>query len=157
MLIAGDSNIHVNVPDDPDIMAFEGILHTFALKQLVTVRTHVHGNKLDLLLVRESCDLLSVQHLRDISDHCFFKDTLATSKPGPKRRTIEMRHIKNMAHTQLEGDLNEIVQDLLGMHDATDLATEYNNRLRNLLDQHALLVKKKVTLRHKVDGLTVMH
>ena len=36
------------------------------------------------------------------------------------------------------------------MHDATDLATEYNNRLRTLLDQLAPPVKKKVTLCHKV-------
>ena len=44
-VIAGDFNVHMNKPNDPDMIKFNDLLHTFSLDQFVKSTTHKLGNK----------------------------------------------------------------------------------------------------------------
>ena len=59
LLITGDFNIHVDLPEKPDVSQFLQIIESFGLKQHVNVPTHVTGHILDLVFTREDCDFLS--------------------------------------------------------------------------------------------------
>ena len=50
LLLAGDFNFHVDVPDDNDASSFLDFLDSTSLKQHVTTTTHKQGYILDLLI-----------------------------------------------------------------------------------------------------------
>ena len=53
LLITGDINIHVDVPDDPDAIKFLDLLDSLGLAQHVKTPTHRCGHTLDLMITRE--------------------------------------------------------------------------------------------------------
>ena len=55
MLVLGDFNIHVDVPNDIDAVKFLDLLESLGLKQHVTEATHIFGRTLDLVITRCVC------------------------------------------------------------------------------------------------------
>ena len=54
VLMTGDFNIHMDVPDDPLTIHFNELLKSFNLKQLVSGPTHEQGHTLDLFIVNDN-------------------------------------------------------------------------------------------------------
>ena len=54
LVISGDFNIHMDVPDDPDAIKLRELLETTGLVQHVTVPTHISMHTLDLIITRHS-------------------------------------------------------------------------------------------------------
>lgn len=52
LLITGDINMHVDVPNDPDDPRFMDILDSMGLAQHVKSSTHRLGHTLDLIITR---------------------------------------------------------------------------------------------------------
>ena len=71
LLISGDFNIHVDVTDDIDASRFRGLLDSIGLDQHVKVSTHISGHTLDLIITRNSDQLLISASWADhlFSDH----------------------------------------------------------------------------------------
>ena len=57
VLITGDFNLHLDVPDNPDVMKFNNLLDVHDLKQHVNESTHMLGHTLDLIIARDSSRL----------------------------------------------------------------------------------------------------
>ena len=57
LLIAGDFNIHVDVPGNADSVCLKELLESMGLQQHVNVPTHESGHTLDLIITRQ-CDSL---------------------------------------------------------------------------------------------------
>ena len=78
LIMAGDFNIHVNVPLDNDTVRFVDLLSSMGLQQHIDFPTHVSGNTLDLLITRL---IRGVQPDVYFSDHCSVLFLINTSKP----------------------------------------------------------------------------
>ena len=57
LLIAGDFNIHVDVPANADSVCLKELLESMGLQQHVNEPTHESGHTLDLIITRQ-CDSL---------------------------------------------------------------------------------------------------
>ena len=53
--MAGDFNIHVDVPGDPNRVSLLELLESMGLQQHVVTSTHESGHTLDLIITRQ-CD-----------------------------------------------------------------------------------------------------
>lgn len=72
LLIAGDFNIHVDVPENPDGVCFLDLLEYVGLQQHVASPTHESGHTVDLIITRQCDSLLFTVFVSDyfLSDHC---------------------------------------------------------------------------------------
>ena len=62
--IYGDFNVHLDVSDDADTIAFADLLESLCLTQYVKSLTHVMGHILDLIITRSSDNIIKVHLLR---------------------------------------------------------------------------------------------
>ena len=78
ILITGDFNIHHEDLDDPDKLSLDDLLNTFGYKQLVKCITHISRHSIDLMLIREQDDLITLnpEQSQLISNHYFVKAIL---------------------------------------------------------------------------------
>ena len=96
LIMAGDFNIHVNVPSDNDTVRFLDLLSSMGLQQHIDFPTHVSGNTLGLLITRS----LDSRLIRDdhpdayFSDHCSVLFSMNTSKPQLSRKEVYFRKTK---------------------------------------------------------------
>ena len=75
LVIAGDFNIHVYVPHDPDSLKLLDLLQSVGLQQHITEPTQIQGHTLDLAITCSSDDILNKvpEVHRFISDHASVK------------------------------------------------------------------------------------
>ena len=99
ILFAGDFNIHVDDPRDPDAIKFAGLLESFGLQQHVKGSTHKEGHTLDLIISRCSETVLAAPPIVDrfISDHVSLlqvdsKETASSKKAGHLQEISINRH-----------------------------------------------------------------
>ena len=71
LFLTGDFNIHVDDHNDPVACRFLDLLELMSLTQHVAKPTHEHGRTLDLVITRESDNLICGRTAPDIlsSDH----------------------------------------------------------------------------------------
>ena len=64
-VIAGDFNIHVDVPQNPDSVKLLDLLQSVGLQQHITEPTQIQGHTLDLVITPSSDDILNKVPLVD--------------------------------------------------------------------------------------------
>ena len=69
---SGDFNVHLDVSDNADTIAFADLLESLCLTQHVKSPTHVMGHILDLIITRSSDNIIKGTPSPDsfLSDHC---------------------------------------------------------------------------------------
>ena len=151
-IFLGDFNIHMNNDSDPNTVAFNDILNSLSLDQLVSGPTHVSGNTLDLILVREECDFAIKNVAKEffLSDHRFISADLSTSHPVVVRKQVQFRKVKAIDNEEFRSDLGHEMEHVLNLDNLDDLVTNYNNRLKRVLDDHAPIVSKTISSRRVV-------
>ena len=84
LLIVGDLNIHVDVPDDADAIKFLDLLECMRLTQHVITPTHRSGHSLDLIITRDLDGLVQTLPISDsfLSDHCTVLSELTLRMPA---------------------------------------------------------------------------
>ncbi len=156
LVMVGDFNFHINDPKDSDAKRFMDVLNTFGLTQHVSGPTHKRGHTLDLVITRSSEDVVSDIYVSApvIADHSAIHFKLACSKPGFERKTITFRRLKSI-------DLKSFSQDILSspLHSNREntlecLVNQYQNVLSDILDKHAPLRTKVVTIRPSAQWYT---
>ena len=146
LLITGDFNFHVDVNHDQNARRFLAIdlLDTFNLKQHISTPTHRSGHTLDLIITREDDKIASNFIVYDpvISDHLAVHCQLTFTKPPFEKKEIHYRKLRSI-------DKTAFCQDILksSLLTISKLVNLYNKELFALLEQHAPLKKKIVTLR----------
>ena len=138
LLIAGDLNIHVNVPND-----------SMGLEQHVDKPTHISEHTLDLIITRCSDSLLFAKPMTDylFSDHITVLCDLKLVKPPPKVKQVSNRKIKDIDREKLQVDIlsSELCQNTPDTLD--ELVNSYNTTLAHALDRHTPLRTKVIRSR----------
>ena len=152
LVLAGDFNIHVNIMTDNDAAQFLDLLSSIGLHQHIDFPTHTSGNTLGLLISRTLNSNL-IQDVRPgtyFSDHCLALFTINISVPQLSRKKVSFRKTKAIDITAFMEDLSasRLCQD--PPSEPVKLVDCYNTTLAGLLDRHAPLKTKTVTVRPQV-------
>ena len=119
-MIAGDFNIHLEHPSDPETRKFTAVLSNYGLTQHCHSETHIAGGIRDLVLTMNNiCDNLNVENLNN------------------KIKNIDLDKFKN---DLLLSDINN-VDKFKDCNSAMDL---YDSELSRILDLHAPLIEFSV-------------
>jgi len=149
LLIAGDFNIHVDVPGNTDSVCLKELLKSMGLQQHVNVPTHESGHTLDLIITRQCDSFLANIPVADclFSDHFTLICDLTLDKPPLPKKKISFRKT-NMVDVNLLCDELSITSLCTDSPDTlNDLVKCYNSTLCAALDPHAPLVTKFITVR----------
>ncbi len=148
-VITGDFNLHVNDKKDPDTGKLSQILDSYSLSQLIQMPTHLSGNTLDLLITSVSNKELfsNFQSCFYISDHSFVSCHIGEEKPGLEKREIRYRKIKSIDHNAMKNDLQELANSYSKEDDLDTLVVTYESGLKCIMDKHAPVQTKMVTVR----------
>ena len=123
----------------------------FNLKQHISEPTHKSGHTLDLIITRADEDVARNFKLYDpvISDHLAVGCTLSIPKKAFEKKEVSYRKIKSVDVGQLREDIkNSCLVDPVSVGGDLDALTrKYNTVLSELLDKHAPLKKRTITLR----------
>ena len=151
LILLGDFNFHVNKAEDLTAKRFIETVHGFGLVQLITEPTHRSGNTLDLIIVRESDNIVSSVHVKDCGfpDHHAIMMELQLERPKSGNRTVTYRKLKDLNHDALR----ECIQSSTLMSPATatlpidDLVHAFNQELTTALNSVAPLKTKTISSR----------
>ena len=152
ILITGDFNIHANMQLDKDSSRFLDLLSSMGLQQHIDFPTHISGNTLDLLITRTLGSNIINKIQPDIyfSDHCSVLFTINISKPQLSRQKISFKKIKAIDTKTFMADLSASRLCNDPPSDPDKLVDCYNTTLADLLERHAPLKTKTVTVRPQV-------
>ena len=142
LIITGDFNFHVNVPEDINSSKFLDVLESMALEQHVNTPSHMYGRTLDLIITREHDTLIQNPPTSDyfLSDHCTVLCELYVPKPSTTRKQISYVQALN-------NDLQQSVLCNDPLKDLDSLVACYNSTLITLLDKHAPIITKTIPIR----------
>ena len=152
LLIIGDFNFHLDDRTSSSACQFSELYESFSLHQLVTESTHHHGHILDLVLTKSSDKILTSVNVipaDSISDHQAVSFCLESEKPSFSRKLISYRKLKSIdipafIHDVTQSPLSNISTELL-----SSAIKQYDEVLAGLLDRHAPLKQKVLTVRPK--------
>ena len=111
--------------------------------------THIQGHILDLVITRNSDNIIKGRPISDryISDHCSVLCSLSVPRPSPTVKHMSFRKRKALDLTAFKDDIARI--DSFNDAAPEKLVDLYDNTLRLLLDRHAPIMSKKVFFRPK--------
>ena len=148
LALMGDFNLRID-SSSSDAGRLSGILDSFDLHQYVDFPTHIYGHSLDLMICPQGCNVLSVSASDMISDHfsvvANLQITFINSRTTPQ--TIKYRKLQSINIEAFKADIQ--TSDLIRYPKttATELALQYNSVLQNLINLHAPLVTKKISIK----------
>jgi len=151
LLIVGDFNIHVDDPSCSVARKFLSLLDTFGLTQHVNFPTRFQsgrpGHSVDLVLSRSTDKFVVDCYNSDlISDHFSIHTLARVFHPMRPQKTVSYRKIKSIDPVCFSSDLasSPLLSD--PSDDLASLLLQYNN-LADILDKHAPITTRKVTVR----------
>ena len=144
--------IHVDVPDDADAIKFLDLLECMGLTQHVITPTHRSGHSLVLIITQDLDGLVQTSPISDsfLSDHCTVLSELTLRMPATTIKEVCYRKTKAIDIEAFKDDLRKsrLCQDPPVV--LTDLVSCYGSTMTSLLDKHAPLQKKTITVRPRV-------
>ena len=151
LYILGDFNIHVNDVSDKPARDFLEMIESLNMRQHVDTETHEAGNTLDLLISHRDDNLVENVQVENshISDHYTVIFDFQLEKPKPQRKTITYRKIKSIDMHQFRSDIvtSNLTTKVENAENVEKKMNVFTETLTNILDQHAPLTKKVVTVR----------
>ena len=143
---------------DADSKKFISLLEGHGLSQHVQEATHKKGHTLDLVITHSGSTLLKAtpiisnpglcdKHGKLSGDHFAVICTVNLQRPSLTKRSVFFRALRKIDVSDFKLDITE--SDILKMKDKPldELLESYNNGLQKLLDKHAPLQHKCITLR----------
>ena len=148
LLIAGDFNFHVDNSADKTSQDFQALIHWFNLKQHVLSPTHRAGHTLDLLITIADDDLVTSlsTYDADFSDHFVVNCNLTIEKPLFTKKDIYFRACKTINMDLFLNDLQESCLLRNPPDDLNELVALYDSDLAEILNKHAPMKKRSVTI-----------
>ena len=120
-----------------------------SLTQHVVEPTHEYGHTLDLVITRESDNLICGRPAPDIlySDHLTLLFKLKTARPPLKVGRVSFRKLRSIDRDAFMDEIRDSELFQMDTDDPGKLAALLNNILRSLLDRHAPVKHKNTTSR----------
>ena len=149
LCIVGDFNFHVDNLQNTDASRFCNLLETFDLVQHIKESTHLKGHTLDLIITRQSDQMVQDIEVHDklISDHHWVHCILPGPKPKTFRKDISYRKVKAIDLVTFEEDIKKSRLLTVEPFASTEEAVKtYNIELLTILDKHAPIINKTVTV-----------
>jgi hypothetical protein len=148
LLILGDFNINVDDNVCSIGRKFLATLDSFGVCQHVSTLTHVSGHLLDLVLSRLADNFVMHCYTSDLISEQFAVHTLVKVHQLLRpQKAVVLRTLKSV-------DREAFVSDLLASsiftdpeNDTASLLAQYNTDVRAVLDKHASLITKRLTVR----------
>ena len=151
ILIVGYFNFHYEDPLNADASRFSDILSTHSLSQHVSGPTHMEGHTLDLVITKSTDNLVSNTAVSDfLTYHGAVHCCLHLPKPQPLRHPIQYRSYAAIDKHVLRGDIATSTLCLDPATSAASLLEQYDTTLSLLLDKHAPVLTRTITIRPKV-------
>ena len=149
LLILGDFNIHVERDDLDETKQLKALLDTHNLVQHVKTATHNSGHVLDLVISRpQECTVAkTIVANPQLSDHAAVTVFLPTTRPPLPRKTVTSRNYRRINIEELKKDINSSPLAKTLPSDPDELVKLYNSTLSDLIDKHAPLKTREVTIR----------
>ena len=132
-------------------MTMRDFLESCYFYQHVEQHTHCKGHTLDLIIARTTDYVVSavkVNHWQALpSDHSAIRCVLNISRPKATKRVVRFRKLTTIDMNTFKADIaaSSLVNALA--NDIETLRTLFDYVLSNLLDQHAPMNSKSITLR----------
>ena len=148
-VIIGDFNLHVDDNKDYYAGRFLDLLTSFDLVNHVHEATHIHGHTLDLVITGATSNLVSDIYTTrpNISDHYPVHFKLMCEKPKFERKEISYRKFKSIDIDNFKQQLSDCEPIKNPVSALVESVTHYNEVLGEMLDNHAPLITRTVTLR----------
>ena len=152
LCITGDFNLHIDDPTDTYGCQFNDLLSSLCLVNHITFPIHQAGHTLDLVITQnnQEIELRSIRPGYFLSDHCFVCVEIVIARLDVQRRMLSYHKLKSINKPSFRNDLESICQDLLWIDDLNELAAQYNSRLLSLLDKHAPVTSKTLSVHLRV-------
>ena len=150
LLLCGDFNFHVEDPSDHNTRKFLDLLHCFNLDVYNDhSSTHKDNHKLDLVIGRSDGNLVADFHVHDpiISDHFAIHCNLNSDRPPNPKKTVSYRKLRSVNTDAFRQDI--LSSELLSTNssDLNSLCSRYDDVISAIVDKHAPLVTKTITVR----------
>ena len=164
-LLVGDINFHLD-EDNECTKAFNDVMDSFNLLQIITQPTHSGGHILDVVICPRESSLLKPSSLKVIDsgicndqglialDHKAIHLELSSNKPERKKKTLTYRPLKRMDKREFTLDLTSKMRTCWDDPPVMDALGQYNAILRSTLDYHAPLLQSTVTERSNTKWYT---
>jgi len=155
LLIVGDFNIHTDVATNSTAIKLQSILHSFGLSQHVNGPTHLDGHTLDLVIARDTDKVITDCSVSDlICDHFAVHTFVKAHRPPRPLKKITYRELNRIDEDRFLTDLLALPLFTSPASEINDLVSQYNSGLSSLLDAHAPLRSRVVTVKPANPWLT---
>ena len=143
-----DFNLRIDFSSS-DAGRLSGILDSFHLNQYINFPTHIHGHSLDLMICSLGCNVLSVSASDLISDHFSVVANLQIPSIHSLTipQTIKYRKLQSINMEAFKSDIQNSDLIRYPKTNATELPLQYHSVLRTLINLHAPLVAKKISIK----------
>ena len=150
LVLCGDFNFHVEDSADHNTRKFLDLLHCFNLDVYNDhSSTHKDNHKLDLVIGRSDENLVADFHVYDpiISDHFAIHCKLNSDRPPNPKKTVSHRKLCSANTDAFRQDI--LSSELLSTNssDLISLCSRYDDVISAIVDKHAPLVTKTITVR----------
>ena len=143
--------LYLNTIYNHFISIYMDTLEGLDLRNHVNFPTHKLNHHLDLFIDSISSPISTeVKCGFMLLDHNFVHALINLTKPRVPKQEVTYRKLKNIDHSKIDQDLSDIVQQSTHLHSPSldELISFYNDNLKKLLDQHAPLKTKLLTISH---------
>lgn len=158
IIITGDFNVHMDDKQNADAAKFNSLLEPHGLSQHIHEPTHTRGHTLDLVITRDSdAVLLSCPNVFDphlfnqygepAGDHLALAFHINTAKPSNPRKVVSYRELNKICVKDFANDISSCPDLQDTSKSLNELVSAYNNNLSALIDKHAPLQTRVITLR----------
>ena len=149
LIITNDFNFHFENASNREAARFMDLL------QSVIGATHKHGHTIDLVIVWNGDSFLKgqpeiIHHSHTISDHSAILCTVDMPRTCATKKTVHHRNLHCIDMESWRNDIRDSALHSAASDSSTDvniLTEEYNNVVRQLIDKHAPLRSRSITLR----------
>lgn len=150
-IVCGDFNVHVNKPNDVFPSAFNDVLNTFSLQQLIEVPTHIHGNTLDLIIHDPAVFNFRITDIYveqpDRSDHSLIFFNLQCYIESNIKKEITFRNLKNINLDVFKEDIrttSDLFVNSCNENNFEQCVSHFNQVFGTVINHHAPETKKLV-------------
>ena len=132
-----------------DAGRLSGILDSFDFYQNVDFPTHIHSHSLDLMICSRGCNVLSVSASDLISDHFSVVSNLQIPSNHSRTipQTIKYRKLQSINMEAFKADIQNSDLIRYPKTNTAELALQYDSVLHTLINLHAPLVTKKISIK----------
>ena len=148
LALMGDFNLRFD-SSSSDAGRLSGILDSFDLHQYVDFPTHIHGHSPDLKICSPGCNVLSVPASDLISDHFSVLANLQIPSNHSRTipQTIKYRKLQSINMEAFKADIQNTDLNRYPKTTAAELALQYDSVLHTLINLHAPLVTKMISIK----------